>query len=375
VGGGPSDAPVAAVSSRGCLLRSGRAAGNGRWLGDIRWVDGRIESIGRGAAATEGEAGVDLDGAYVAPGLVDVHVHLSRGAPAGDQPGPLVNAAASLRAGITALRDLGGRPAPGLSSARWAAEVGLPRVVFAGRALTREGCYGGFLGVCVADGDDLAAQAEAEVAAGAGTLKVILTGPVDFAGSSVGPPHFSEPELRQAADVARRAGVPLAVHANGHEGVALALRVGVDSLEHGILLDERDLWMMAAEGSRWVPTLTPLFNLRDDPRWPGLARLCEQHLAAVARAREIGVMVVAGSDAGSPGVPHPSLFSELALLRRAGFAPAEAGEAAGSRAAALLGLREGYGRLQAGACTDVVWFARDPYAEDPGPPLGMLRVP
>lgn len=349
------------------LLRACREAAGKAQTFDLRYDDGVV--VARGALEPEpGDQVVDLGGAFVSPGLVDAHVHLGLGGP------PEAAARACVAAGLTAVRDLGGMQDTdvwGMQEAR-----GLPlRVVSAGRALTRKGGYGAFLGVAVSDRAELLAAARAEVGRGAATLKVILSGMVDFVAGTVGKPHFDREDLRELVALARHAGVPVAVHANGTEAIGIAVAAGVDSLEHGILISEAELSAMAAVGTRWVPTLTPLYNLRGDPRWPRLAEIFERHLEAVARGRELGVTLVAGSDAGGPGVPHGSLHTEVTLLRRAGLSPPELRRAATSAAAELLALGAGYGRLEVGARTDLVWFVEDPFLEtsDEGArPLGVM---
>jgi imidazolonepropionase-like amidohydrolase len=345
------------------LLRACREAAGDTHTFDLRYDDGTI--VARGALEPAlGDRVVDLGGAFVTPGLIDAHVHLGLGgAPEGA-------ARASVAAGLTAVRDVGPRDASGPRDS-W----GLPlRVVSAGRALTRRGGYGAFLGSAVADRAGLLAAANTEIGRGAAVLKVIVSGAVDFAGGTVGPPHFDREDLRELVALAGHAGVPVAVHANGTEAIGIAVAAGVDSVEHGILISDAELLAMAAAGTRWVPTLTPLHNLRGDPRWPRLDEIYQRHLEAVARGRELGVILVAGSDAGSPGVPHGSLHTELALLRRTGLSPREVRRAATSAAAELLGLGDGYGRLEVGAFTDLAWFAQDPFLDRRGAGPGVLGV-
>jgi len=361
-----------------CLLRACREAAGDRQTFDLRYADGVVAA--RGALEPgRGDQVFDLGGAFVSPGLIDAHVHLGLGGP------PEAAARASFAAGLTAVRDLGGMyeadpedplgppDARGAGAAEdmWDRRL---RVVSAGRALTRKGGYGAFLGVAVSDRAGLLAAAQAEIGRGAATLKVIVSGVVDFASATVGPPHFDAEDLRELVAVARQAGVPVAAHANGPEAIGIAVAAGVDSVEHGILISEAALLAMAAAGTRWVPTLTPLYNLRADPRWPRLAEIFERHLEVVARGRELGVILVAGSDAGSPGVPHVSLHTEISLLRHAGLSPPELRRAATGAAAELLGFGDGYGRLEVGACTDLVWFAEDPFEALGGAGVRALGV-
>jgi imidazolonepropionase-like amidohydrolase len=354
------------------LLRECREAAGGMQTFDLRYEGGVV--VARAALEpAPGDRVVDLGGAFVSPGLIDGHVHLGLGG------APEAAARASVAAGLTAVRDLGGMrnaDSRGLLDAPGRPDVwGLPlRVVSAGRALTRKGGYGAFLGAAVSDRAELLAAARCEVDRGAATLKVIVSGVVDFAGGTVGPPHFDKEDLRELVALAGHAGVPVAAHANGAEAIGMAVAAGVDSVEHGILISEPELLAMAAAGTRWVPTLTPLHNLRGDLRWPRLADIFERHLEAVARGRELGVTLVAGSDAGSPGVSHGSLHTEVTLLRLAGLSPPELRRAATNAAAELLKLGGGYGRLEVGARTDLAWFAEDPFLEtsDAGP--GALGV-
>ncbi|MHB0980024.1 MAG: amidohydrolase family protein [Thermoleophilia bacterium] len=378
---------------------------------------------------------IDLAGAFLVSGLVDAHVHLALGGSSGDAtsaggagestdsdagagqragaspasselsqgagggragddrgdgrrdrdepPSPGANARRHLEAGVTAVRDLGGgaEPLGDDSHARQPGRAGLPRIVWSGGALTRCGRYGGFLGTALGPDDDLAAAVRDRAAAGAEVVKVILTGSVDFQRGVADPPHFSSAELRLMIDVAHSLGIPVAVHANGAAAVRMAAEAGADSVEHGILADERSLEALAACGCVWVPTLTPLYALAGTGRRLSLPRIMAAHEGMVARADAEGVRIAAGTDAGSPGVPHGSLLTEIALLRRAGLGPAAARDAATSVGADLLGSPPGYGRPAAGAVTDLVWFERDPFAGAAPEaaagvrPLGVLQAP
>jgi len=102
-----------------------------------------------------------------------------------------------------------------------------PLVLSAGRALTREGGYGGFLGRGVSERGALAEFAAEEIEAGADVVKVILSGSVDFASGWAGEPHFALDEMRDLVAMARRRGVPVAAHANGDAAITVALRADI----------------------------------------------------------------------------------------------------------------------------------------------------
>ncbi|HZK48324.1 MAG TPA: amidohydrolase family protein, partial [Thermoleophilia bacterium] len=219
------------------------------------------------------------------------------------------------------------------------------------------------------------------VAGGAGVVKVILTGSVDLERGVAPPAHFHSEELRRMVETAHELGVAVAVHANGAQAVTMAAEAGVDSVEHGILIDEESVRAMVDHDVVWVPTLTPLHALAVSGRWAAVPRIIAAHEAMVAAGHAAGVRIAAGTDAGSPGVAHGAVLSEVAHLRSAGLSPEAARAAVGAVAADLLGLGGGYGRLSRGAATDLVWFKQDPFA-DPSPdnaraprPLGVLSSP
>jgi imidazolonepropionase-like amidohydrolase len=249
--------------------------------------------------------------------------------------------------------------------------------------------------VALGPADDPAQAVCGRVAAGARVVKVILTGSVDLARGTVAPPHFTFAELQKMTNAAHELGVPVAVHANGADAVRMAAEAGADSIEHGILLDAHALDLLAERDVVWVPTLTPLHALAaqadtragreggvSGPRGPrgrrarpvgderagdlaALPRIIAEHEAMVARAHSVGVRIAAGTDGGSPGVPHGALLTEVAHLRAAGLSPAEVRDAACAVGADLLGLGGGYGRLCIGAATDLAWFGHDPFGDPP----------
>jgi len=193
-----------------------------------------------------------------------------------------------------------------------------------------------------------------------------LSGAVDFASGMAEGPYFTKQDLAEAVRAARDCGLSVAAHANGPASVRLAAQAGVDSVEHGIGLGEAELALLAERQVAWIPTLTPLYLLEGQTERAASVpdEVLRQHLTAVARGRELGVTILAGTDAGSPSVLHGSLGIELDLLGRAGFAPDELAQLATKAAGRLLGIEWGFG-LRPGAPGILAWFAADPFQTSP----------
>lgn len=366
----------------------GRHAYRAAWL-----IDGESdEPLRDGAVVVEGERlawvgpaselprGVpvrELGEATLLPGLIDMHVHLVWSG--GGDPAALVeregygltllrayaNAAANLKAGITTVVDLGSNWDIAIVVAR-AIRQGIvpgPRVVASGRTVAMTGGHDPFW-ANFADGPEAVRRAVRQQRdAGAGIIKLSASGGVygRAEGEEVGQAELSAEELRAAVEEAHRFGLQATAHAVGHAGITNCIGAGVDRIEHGIMADEFQLHLMAQEGPALVPTLAPYQRIAENPRGtiPEYAvekarPLVERHRWVVRRAAELGVRLAAGSDAGSPELPHPALHAELALMVEAGLSPAAAIHAATSGAAAALGLAHEIGRLRPGLRADVI---------------------
>jgi imidazolonepropionase-like amidohydrolase len=288
----------------------------------------------------------ELPGAFVAPGLVDAHVHLTfetrtRLGLHGDE---LVAAhLAQHRArGVLAVRDAGSLP----------------------RARVPDGVIG--CGPFLAPPDfflphlyegtppeDAVPAAQARVRAGWPWVKVIG----DFPAGEFNPlqPQVGYPPelVARIADAVHAEGGRLAMHVMG-PFVREAVRLGVDSIEHGTWADAATVREMAARGVAWTPTLTTVLHHLEPvaERVPAVRELLDQHARALALAAELGVTLLTGTDEQE----HGSAALEAAALARYGV-PARA-----ATAAATTGARAYFGLpgLEPGAPADVVTFARDP---------------
>jgi imidazolonepropionase-like amidohydrolase len=205
------------------------------------------------------------------------------------------------------------------------------------------------------------------VRAGADVIKTATTG-----GASSRPGHgpldaaFSLPEMQALVTESHALGRRVMCHALGGPGLRTALEAGVDSIEHGCYLDAEPMLMakMAAQGTFFVPTLTVYVYHRESASPHVRARavaLYPHHVASVQRALELGVPIVAGTDAGGHG--HPKNALELKYLVEAGLTPMQALRSATQWAAQCLGLERDLGTIEQGRLADLVVVNGNPLTD------------
>jgi imidazolonepropionase-like amidohydrolase len=288
------------------------------------------------------------------------------------------NGRRALAAGITTVRDLGGRG--GVTFVlRDAIRRGLtmgPRIVAAGSPITITGGHCYFLGL-EADGEAaVRAAARRMLRDGASCLKIMATGGRMTPRSNVRLAQYTSQEIAAGVNEARRAGVSIAAHAIGTLGIRNAVEAGVDTVEHcswlgeGVRLayDEAVAVRMAECGISASPTLTPIKRSAETADPATLSPAMREHIALrpewlgyLQRMRVLGVPFMAGTDAGVGGVPFDSLPSELELLvEEVGLSPVEAIHAATGHAATVLRLAEEIGTVAIGRRADLVAAEGDP---------------
>jgi imidazolonepropionase-like amidohydrolase len=339
------------------------------------WLDGgRIAWVGP-AGALPAEAGgartIELPGCTLLPGLVDAHVHLvASGGPelAASIPpteaertlAAIANCRRQLDGGTTLVRDLG---APGgeviaLARAIEAGTVEGPTVIAAGPAVTMTGGHIAYMGR-VADGpEQMRAAVRANLALGAGCIKVVATGGVLTRGLDPRVAAYTQPELDALVDEAHRLGLKVAAHAIGEGGVATALRAGVDSVEHGMFLDQTCIELFLQTGACYSATFSaPGCILRGEsvPDWiKERARpAAEAQAASFQAAVKAGVRMVAGTDAGTPENHHGRVSHEVVSMVESGLDLLAGVRAATAEGADLLGDAD-RGMLRPGAIADVL---------------------
>jgi imidazolonepropionase-like amidohydrolase len=342
---------------------------------------GVITAVVEDARAPRGN-GVDLAGYTLLPGLINCHVHLCFGAeadpvrPLREEPlaltaiKALLRARETARAGVTTVRDLGGREYAEIA-ARRAIQEGLidgPRILAAGRPVCMTGGHGHWLGR-EADGPDDARKAVREqLKAGADVIKIIATGGVLTPGVEPGSPQMTFEEMRAAIEEASRAGRRTAAHAMAATGISEAIDAGITSIEHGVFLTEEIVAHMRRDGTFLVPTLNAPTAIASGGVAAGIpafmVRKSEEvlpaHVASFQLAHRAGVRIAAGADSGTPLNFHGSLLPELALMVKYGMMPLEAIRSATVTAAECLGLGEVIGRVAPGYAADLIAVAGDP---------------
>ena len=326
---------------------------------------------------------LNFPGSTLLPGLVDVHVHLvASGGPdlAADVPkteaertlAAVVNARRQLEAGVTLVRDLGAPGAEAVLVGR-AVEAGTiagPRVLASGPAVTMTGGHIAYIGRVTDGADAMRAAVRANLALGAGCIKVVATGGVLTMGIDPREAAYTQPELEALVSEAHRLGLTVAAHAIGEGGVVAALAAGVDSIEHGMFLDDASIELFGSTGARYTPTFSAPHGILGGPSVPGWIKdrarpAADAQVASFQAAVRAGVRVVAGTDAGTPDNPHGGVAREVAFMVEAGLDTLTAVRAATGEAADLLGVPD-RGVLRMGAHADVLIASGDVAADITG---------
>lgn len=341
---------------------------------DLVIENGAIREVRDAAGAA------DLEAECVMPGMVNAHVHLEMSG----EPDPMVlvnatsplqrmvravaNAQNALRAGVTTVRDVGGSEMIPILVRDAIAEgrIAGPRMRAAGKVLCMTGGHGWFLAREVDSPWDARKGVREQRKDGADCIKLIATGGVLTKGAVPGVAQLHEDEMRAACDEAHRHDMRVAAHAIGTEGIKNALRAGVDSIEHGHMLDDEAIELFKKSGAYLVPTLTAPTCILENAERGGQpdyvvrkAREVNEHmLRNIRRAFEAGVKIAGGSDAGTPFNYHQAYAEEVILMHELlGMTPQQAVHAATAAAADLIGLHRGV--LEPGEPADALLLDRD----------------
>ena len=367
--------------------------------GDVLVQDDRIVAV-QPRAVPDDAVVVDLGDHTLLPGLMDMEVNLILGGR--DHHSPLIpvqedpafrtlravtNAERTLRAGFTTVRNLGLFVQTGgilldaaLAKASNLGWIAAPRIIPAGHAICPTGghldptMFAAFaphvLPLTVEEG---IANGEAEVRKavryqikyGAKVIKVCASGGVMSHTGPAGAQQYSDGELAAIADEAHRAGLKVAAHAHGDDGIRACIRAGIDCIEHGSLATDETIAAMVEHGTFLVATtyLTDAMDVSHAP--PELqakaAEIFPRSKATIGKAIAAGVKVACGTDA--PAIPHGRNAKELEALVDRGMTPLGAIRAATLVSAELIDMDDRLGRIEDGYLADIVAVPGDPLTD------------
>ena len=328
----------------------------------------------------------DYPGSTILSGLIDSHVHLGfdggpdpaarmRGETDGQQLVLMLRSARELLGvGVTTARDLGARAYLNVV-VRDAIAAGLargPRMIVAARPITVTGGHCWFMGAEADSEDDLRRMVRTHHKRGADLIKVMSTGGFMTTGSAPWHAQFTTAQLAVIVEEAARVDKPVAAHAHGIEGIRRAVDAGVSTLEHCSFVTEtnerRFDERLAARIAERKIFVCPTINVNA----PYVVKLTGINVGQhVKPMHEMGVRIIAGTDAGVDNTPHHQYVGGLEFLVSLGFRPGEVLAMATTEAAAALGVGAITGRLAAGYDADLIVVDGDPRTDIAV--LGKLR--
>ncbi|HHV38740.1 MAG TPA: amidohydrolase family protein [Tepidimicrobium sp.] len=343
-----------------------------------------LVKIGQGdeLPSTEGVNVVNLNGKVVMPGLINSHVHITM-EPVGDPfslilseslPKTTLRGVANLKkhllAGTTYFRDLGAHGGIDLAL-RDSVKAGLiegPEFLVSCEVVTMTGGHGWPMGREADGPDETRKAAREQLKAGADVVKIMATGGVMTEGVEPGSPQLSKEEMEAAVIEAHKAGKKTASHAQGTEGIKNAILAGIDSIEHGIFLDDEAIEMMVERGTYLVPTLVAPYFIVEYGVEAGVPKqavdksemVMGSHMDSFRRAYEAGVKIAMGTDAGTPFNFHDAAPHELKLMMDCGMTAMDALVSSTKTSAELLGIDDKYGTLEEGKFADFLVLDENP---------------
>jgi imidazolonepropionase-like amidohydrolase len=344
----------------------------------------RVKTVGPAATVQipPGAKIVPLNGKWLLPGLMNMHVHLglrlpgAAGAALANETDPqqvlrmAQNARLSLLSGVTTVRLVGENHGNdfALKAAIQRGEATGPRIETAGEIIVPTGGHGRL----EADGPyGLAKAAREQIKKGATWIKIAVSGGIADTHGSITAAPMTDEEMSTIIEVAHRNGVKITAHNGSNEAAAQALKFGIDGFEHGYHLSEATLKQMKAKGTWLVPTIVvsqqgamEFFKKIGSPDWylDRARSTGKDHWAMLQTAIKVGTPIALGTDQFpfEPNEGTTATVREAELYVEAGMTPLAALRAGTVECARMLGLEKDIGRVGPGKYADIIAVDADP---------------
>ncbi|MBL8270503.1 amidohydrolase family protein [Steroidobacter sp.] len=351
-------------------------------------IDGeRITAIGP-SSRTQVPAGaevIQMPGTWLIPGLMNMHVHFGLKLPGKDRAAladettaelalrMMVNARKSLAAGVTTIRMTGseGNTGVAIREAIKRGDYAGPRVFTAG-GVTMTAGHGSKPGVTYNDGPyEMVKTTRAKISDGQDWIKIAISGGVATDGGGIAEALMTPEEMRAVIDAAHRFGIPVAAHSGSTAATNAAVDAGIDSIEHGYVLDRAVLRKMVKSNTWLVPTIMvthpggrEYFERIGSPEWYLQRResVGKQHWETLKAAIQEGVKIALGTDQMpfEPNDGTTSTVREAEAYVEAGMTPLQALRSATIASATMLRAEKEIGSLEVGKYADILAVNGDP---------------
>ncbi|MDF7639291.1 amidohydrolase family protein [Lactobacillus sp. ESL0791] len=349
------------------------------WL-EVDDESGKITAIGTGKAP-QGDNWIDLQGKYVMPGLINCHDHMvmdptdPRGVTDFDVVETSINSVQNLhtmlKSGVTYVRECGSTFDIDLTIAKMINKgkiTKVPEVMPSGRPYSMSGGHGDIpnFGYIVDSPDEMRKAVRQGMARGVKAVKLMTTGGIMTQRDSMDDPQLTVDEIRVAVEEAHNKGLIVAAHAEGIAGIMNALHAGVDSIEHGYYVNDEAIDLMLEHGTYLTPTIIaawafPEYAQEIAPDWE--MKKAKKALADlkknIAHAKDRGVKISLGTDAGTTFNGFDKTPVELRLMVEDGFTNFEALQTS-VNSAKLMKIDDEYGTLKAGKYADFLVLDGNP---------------
>ncbi len=341
---------------------------------------GKITQIGAGQSP-EADQVVDLEGKYVIPGLINCHTHIVMdplthdGGTETNEVGAVVRALDNLhdllQSGVTYIRECGSSFDIDIDLSKLIQQgkiTRVPEILPSGRPYSMTGGHGDVpnFGHLVDSPDEVRKAVRQGIKRGAKAIKVMATGGVMTENDFMDDPQLSEAEIRAAVEEAHHKGFIVAAHAEGNPGILNAIKAGVDSIEHGFYVNDEEIQLMLKKGTYLTPTIVGAWAFIEYapgkiPDWEmnKIAAAWKDLRQNITAAKNAGVPITLGTDAGTPFNDFKMTPEELPLLVEQGFTNFEALQTS-VNSAKLMKIDDEYGTLAGGKYADFLVLDENP---------------